>query len=108
MLADIKTRIEAARYFAWKAADHYDKTGGKDRELANMVKIFNSELSVQTVYDAMRLVGVEAYGDRTPPIASIMQDVLCFPPCTTAGTWASGAARSTRCSSTLPSTAGCR
>ncbi len=78
MLADIKTRIEAARYFAWKAADHYDKTGGKDRELANMVKIFNSELSVQTVYDAMRLVGVEAYGDRTP-IASIMQDVLCFP-----------------------------
>jgi alkylation response protein AidB-like acyl-CoA dehydrogenase len=78
MLADIKTRIEAARYFAWKAADHYDKTGGLDRELANMVKVFNSELSVQTVYDAMRLVGVEAYGDRTP-IASIMQDVLCFP-----------------------------
>jgi len=78
MLADIKTRIEVGRYFAWKAADHFDKTGGLDRELSNMVKVYNSELSVQTVYDAMRLVGVESYGDRTP-IGAIMQDVLCFP-----------------------------
>lgn len=78
MLADIKTRIEAGRYFAWKAADHFDKTGGADRELSNMVKIYNSELSVQTVYDAMRLVGVDSYGDRTP-LGRIMQDVLCFP-----------------------------
>ncbi|MCK2036588.1 acyl-CoA/acyl-ACP dehydrogenase [Microbacterium sp. SSW1-49] len=78
MLADIKTRIEAGRYFAWKAADHFDRTGGRDRELSNMVKIYNSELSVQTVYDAMRLVGVESYGDRTP-LGAIIQDVLCFP-----------------------------
>lgn len=78
MLADIKTRIEVGRYFAWKAADHFDKTGGLDRELSNMVKIYNSELSVQTVYDAMRLVGVESYGDRTP-LGAIMQDVLCLP-----------------------------
>jgi acyl-CoA dehydrogenase len=78
MLADVKTRIEAGRYFAWKAADHFDKTGGLDRELSNMVKIYNSELAVQTVYDAMRLVGVESYGDRTP-LGAIMQDVLCFP-----------------------------
>ena len=78
MLADIKTRIEAARYFAWKASDHFDKTGGLDRELSNMVKIFNSELSVQTVYDAMRLVGVDSYGDRSP-LGKVMQDVLCLP-----------------------------
>lgn len=78
MLADIKTRIEVGRYFAWKAADHFDKTGGLDRELSNMVKIYNSELSVQTVYDAMRLVGVDSYGDRTA-LGPIMQDVLCFP-----------------------------
>jgi acyl-CoA dehydrogenase len=78
MLADIKTRIEVGRYFAWKAADHFDKTGGQDRELSNMVKIYNSELAVQTVYDAMRLVGVDSYGDRTA-LGPIMQDVLCFP-----------------------------
>lgn len=78
MLADIKTRIEAVRYFAWKAADHFDRTGGKDRELANQVKIFASETAVQVVYDAMRLVGVDAYTNLTP-IAAIMEDVLCFP-----------------------------
>jgi len=78
MLADIKTRIEAGRYFAWKAADHFDQTDGADRELSNMVKIYNSELSVQVVYDAMRLVGVDSYGDRTK-LAPIMEDVLCFP-----------------------------
>ncbi|MBB3156615.1 acyl-CoA dehydrogenase [Microbacterium proteolyticum] len=78
MLADIKTRIEVGRYFAWKAADHFDKTGGRDRELSNMAKIYNSELSVQTVYDAMRLVGVDSYGDRSH-LGGIMQDVLCLP-----------------------------
>lgn len=78
MLADLKIRIEAARYLAWKAADHFDKTGGKDRELANITKVYASEQSVQVVYDAMRLVGIDGYGDKTP-IASIMQDVLCFP-----------------------------
>ncbi len=78
MLADIKMRIEAARYLSWKAADHFDRTGGQDRELANIAKVYASELSVQTVYDAMRLVGVDGYGDQTP-IAAIMQDVLCFP-----------------------------
>ncbi|OUS97671.1 acyl-CoA dehydrogenase family protein [Rhodococcus sp. NCIMB 12038] len=78
MLVDIKTRIEAARYFTWKACDLYDKTNGADEELGHMVKIYASELSVQVVYDAMRLVGVNAYGDQTP-IAGIMEDVLCFP-----------------------------
>ncbi|MEU3472651.1 acyl-CoA dehydrogenase family protein [Rhodococcus sp. NPDC006774] len=78
MLADIKTRIEAVRYYSWKAADHFDRTGGKDREMANGVKIFASETAVQVVYDAMRLVGVDAYTNLTP-IAAIMEDVLCFP-----------------------------
>ncbi|MER5670570.1 acyl-CoA dehydrogenase family protein [Pseudonocardia alni] len=78
MLADIKIRIEATRYLAWKAADHFDRTGGKDRELANITKIYASERSVDVVYDAMRLVGVDAYTTETP-IAGIMQDVLCFP-----------------------------
>jgi alkylation response protein AidB-like acyl-CoA dehydrogenase len=78
MLADIKIRIEAARYLSWKAADHFDKTDGMDRELASITKIYASELSVQVVYDAMRLVGVDAYSDKTP-IAGILEDCLCFP-----------------------------
>jgi alkylation response protein AidB-like acyl-CoA dehydrogenase len=78
MLVDIKTRIEAARYLTWKGCDLYDQTGGGDEELGHMVKIFASELAVQVVYDAMRVVGVNSYGDETP-IGGIMQDVLCFP-----------------------------
>lgn len=78
MLVDIKTRIEAARYLTWKACHHYDVTGGADEELGHMAKVFCSELSVQAVYDTMRLVGVDGYGDQTP-IAAIMNDVLCFP-----------------------------
>lgn len=78
MLADIKIRIEAGRYLAWKAADQFDETSGGDREMANVAKIHNSELSVQVVYDAMRLIGVEAYSDLSP-IPGILQDVLCFP-----------------------------
>ncbi|MDX1872944.1 acyl-CoA dehydrogenase family protein [Mycolicibacterium sp. 120266] len=78
MLVDIKTRIEAARYLTWKGCHLYDHTCGGDEEIGHMVKIFASELAVQVVYDAMRVVGVNSYGDETP-IAGIMQDVLCFP-----------------------------
>ncbi|MCF7547558.1 acyl-CoA dehydrogenase family protein [Pseudonocardia sp. WMMC193] len=73
---DLRTRC--TRWSEGRAADHFDKTDGKDRELADITKVYASELSVQTVYDAMRLVGVDGYGDKTP-IAGIMQDVLCFP-----------------------------
>jgi alkylation response protein AidB-like acyl-CoA dehydrogenase len=78
MLVDIKARIEAARCLTWKACHHFDVTDGADEELGHIAKVYCSELSVQAVYDAMRLVGVDGYGDQTP-IASIMNDVLCFP-----------------------------
>jgi alkylation response protein AidB-like acyl-CoA dehydrogenase len=43
-----------------------------------MAKIYCSELAVQVVYDAMRLVGGDSYTDMHP-LASLMQDALCFP-----------------------------
>lgn len=78
MLVDMKTRIEACRYMAWKACYELDQTGGMSEELPTMVKIFASETCVQVVYDAMRLVGVDSYTDNTP-LAGLMQDALCFP-----------------------------
>ncbi|MGY4573683.1 acyl-CoA dehydrogenase family protein [Bradyrhizobium sp. USDA 3256] len=78
MLADIKMRIEAARYLTWKACHQLDITGGRSRELAVMTKVYCSELCVQVVYDAMRLVGVNSYTDMFP-LAGLMQDALCFP-----------------------------
>lgn len=78
MLADIKMRIEAARYLTWKACHQLDVTGRRSDELAIMTKIYASELCVQVVYDAMRLVGVDSYTDLSP-LAGLMQDALCFP-----------------------------
>lgn len=78
MLVDMKTRLEACRYMAWKACADLDRTHGAAEELPTMTKIFASETCVQVVYDAMRLVGVDSYTDTTP-LAGLLQDALCFP-----------------------------
>ena len=43
-----------------------------------MAKVYCSELAVQVVYDAMRLVGVESYTKKTP-LECLLQDALVFP-----------------------------
>ncbi len=78
MLADLKMRIEAARYLTWKACHQLDITDRRSDELAIITKVYASELCVQVVYDAMRLVGVDSYTELTP-LAGLMQDALCFP-----------------------------
>lgn len=78
MLADMKSRIEACRYLAWKACHALDQSSGAAEELPTITKIFCSEACVQVVYDAMRLVGVDSYTDQTP-LSGLMQDALCFP-----------------------------
>lgn len=78
LLADIKMRLEAARYLVWKAAHRLDETGGADLELSNMAKVYASELAVQVVYDAMRLVGVESYATERP-LGRLLQDALALP-----------------------------
>lgn len=78
MLADIRMRLEAARYLTWKACHQLDLSARRSDELAIMTKVYASELCVQVVYDAMRLVGVDSYTDMTP-LAGLMQDALCFP-----------------------------
>lgn len=78
MLGDIKMRIEAARYMTWKACHYLDTTDGKGEELAIMTKVYCSELAVQVVYDAMRVVGIESYTRRTP-LERLMRDALVFP-----------------------------
>ena len=78
MLADLKMRIEAARYLTWKACHQLDYSERRSDELAIMTKIYASELCVQVVYDAMRLVGVDSYTDLSP-LSGLIQDALCFP-----------------------------
>lgn len=78
MLTDIKMRLEACRYLVWKAAQSFDESGGTALELANIAKVFCSETSVQVVYDAMRLVGVESYATERP-FGRLIQDALALP-----------------------------
>lgn len=78
MLADARMRIEAARYLTWKACHYFDTTGGRGEELAIMAKVHCSELCVQTIYDLMRVVGVESYTPRTP-LERLLRDALVFP-----------------------------
>jgi nitroalkane oxidase len=78
MLADIKMRIEAARYLTWKACHYLEQTGGRGEELAIMTKVYCSELAVQVVYDAMRLVGVESYTKKTP-LERLLRNAMVFP-----------------------------
>jgi alkylation response protein AidB-like acyl-CoA dehydrogenase len=78
MLADARMRIEAARYLAWKACHYFDTTGGRGEELAIMAKVHCSELCVQTIYDLMRVVGVESYTPHTP-LERLVRDALVFP-----------------------------
>jgi alkylation response protein AidB-like acyl-CoA dehydrogenase len=78
MLADMKMKIEACRYLTWKACQQFDRTQGKEQELAVMTKVFCSETCVDVVYDAMRVVGVDSYTDMHP-LAELMNDAMCFP-----------------------------
>lgn len=78
MLAELKMRIEASRYLSWKACQQFDLSNGQELELSVMAKVYCSELAVQVVYDAMRIVGIDSYTDMHP-LASLMQDALCFP-----------------------------
>lgn len=78
MLADIKMRLEAARYLVWKAAHYFDETEGAGGEIPIMAKVYCSELAVQVVYDAMRIVGVESYADELP-FTRLLQDAMALP-----------------------------
>lgn len=77
-LVDLKTRVETSRYLAWKACHYLDSTDYRGEEISVMAKIHCSESCVQGVYDAMRIVGIDSYTDKTP-LASLMKDALCFP-----------------------------
>ena len=62
----------------WKACHQLEHTNRQSDELAVMTKVYCSELAVQVVYDAMRLVGIDSYTTMTP-LASLMNDALSFP-----------------------------
>ena len=77
LLIKIKTRCEAARALTWKAACAFGRTKYSG-ELCYEAKIFGSESAVESVMDAINLVGVSAYS-RDSVLGHLLQDALVLP-----------------------------
>ena len=78
MLADMKMKIEAARYLSWKAAHYMDQHDYVGMEAGALSKIYAGEICVEVVSDAMKLMGINSY-IKDYSLERHMRDALCFP-----------------------------
>jgi acyl-CoA dehydrogenase len=78
MLGDIAARIEAARYFCWKAAHYLDQHDQHGELIGAMCKTFCSELMFDTVYKCMQVVGVNAT-DKRYLFEKYLREAAIFP-----------------------------
>lgn len=78
LLTEIAAKIEAGRYFCWKAAHYMDRFPGEGHALGGMNKTFCGDLMQSVVFDCMRVVGVNAL-DRRFPLAKLYREAAVFP-----------------------------
>ena len=77
LLIKIKTRCEATRALVWKAAHCFGRTRF-GAELCYEAKIFGSESAVESVMDAINLVGTSAYS-RSLGFGDLLNDAVVLP-----------------------------
>jgi alkylation response protein AidB-like acyl-CoA dehydrogenase len=77
LLTEIAAKIEAGRYFCWKAAHYMDRFDGEGHALCGMNKTFCGDLMQSVVFDCMRIVGVNAL-DRKFPLAKSYREAAVF------------------------------
>ena len=79
MLADMATRLEAARSLTWRAAESRGPGGSPfpDPAMAAQAKIFTSEACIDVANDALQLFGAAGYS-RNNPMERICRDVRMF------------------------------
>jgi alkylation response protein AidB-like acyl-CoA dehydrogenase len=77
LLAEIAAKVEAGRYFCWKAAHYMDNNDGGGHALGGMNKTFCGDLIQTVVFDCMRVVGVNAL-DRKFPLARLYREAAVF------------------------------
>ncbi|MDT7566127.1 MAG: hypothetical protein QOG76_4751 [Pseudonocardiales bacterium] len=77
LLTEIAAKIEAGRYFCWKAAHYMDKFGDQGHALGGMNKTFCGDLMQSVVFDCMRVVGVNAL-DRKFPMDKFYREAAVF------------------------------
>jgi alkylation response protein AidB-like acyl-CoA dehydrogenase len=72
MLADMATRIEAARQLLWAAAEHIE-AGDHPARWASMAKLFAGDMAMAVTTDAVQVLG--GYGYTTEyPVERMMRD----------------------------------
>lgn len=73
MLADMATRIDAARLLVWRAADMVDKKEGLFAKESAMAKLFASDTAMEVTTDAVQIMGGYGYS-REYPVEKYMRD----------------------------------
>ncbi|MDA0716122.1 MAG: acyl-CoA dehydrogenase family protein [archaeon] len=71
MLADMKTKIEAARLLTWKSAQEFDK-GIRNTESAAHAKRFAADIAMEVTTDAVQVYGGYGYSEEYP-VARLMR-----------------------------------
>lgn len=77
-LAEVAMKVEAGRAFAWKAAHYHDLHNADGHAVGPMAKVFCSEMLFNAVYQAMKVVGVNAL-DRSHPLERYLREASVFP-----------------------------
>ena len=76
MVADMATRVEAARFLVWNSVFRIDRGERNTREAA-MAKAFAADSAMQTAIDAVQVFG--GYGFNTEyPVEKLMRDAKIF------------------------------
>jgi alkylation response protein AidB-like acyl-CoA dehydrogenase len=78
MLANMKMRIEAARYMVWRACHWVDTHQADGTEIPVLSKVFCSEIAADVCRDALYLMGVNGYV-KSHPIERHLRDALGLP-----------------------------
>lgn len=71
MLADMKTKIEAARLLTWKSAQEFDQ-GIRNTESAAHAKRFAADIAMEVTTDAVQVYGGYGYSEEYP-VARLMR-----------------------------------
>ena len=76
MLADMKTKVEAARLLTWRAASMNDHGLPMNKE-ASMAKLFAADMAMEVTTDAVQILGGAGYM-KDEPVEKWMRDAKIF------------------------------